>query len=105
MEQVARLLESGRAVSRNREFERHPGPRGGQLLRLFRVYSSLLAELERSVGQNGPEVRARQTPAGLRLSIRDAALGYMHDSLIPKALGAIFETRLAELGVAVESEG
>ena len=104
MEQVARLLESGRPLSRNREFENHPGPRGGQLVRLFRVYSSLLAELERSTGEKGPQVMARQTMAGLRLRIHDAAMGYVHESLIPKALTGLFRARLSELGVAVEGD-
>jgi len=102
LRRVAEMLRSPGAVTRNRnllEFENEAGQRAW---RCYRLFLSLMAELERAA--QSPEVRVsvQESEAGLQLVLVDPRVSYRRSCLVPPELVELFKDKLAALGLLGE---
>ncbi len=98
-EKVGAMLGGQLPASRNRQLASLGSGSGRRAHRLFRLYGSLLSELERAAGQPGTVVRALDRPGGLLVVVERPALAYRRRTLVPPPLAGFFRRRLAGLGL------
>lgn len=98
-DKVLALLEGGPTTSRNQGFDAFSSLEGRRIFRLYRLYRSLVKELEEAAGR--PEVRVWVQHQGeeLWLELEDPKVAYRRRSLVPGPLAAHFRRRLSELGL------
>jgi hypothetical protein len=99
LHQVNRLLETKPPVSRNRDFKIFDHGEGKRLFKLYRLYLSILRELEDAAYTPGMRVSSGRTPEGLELVLSNPGLAYSRHCLIPTEISHHFEKALKRLGV------
>ena len=99
LQRVAEMLRSPGAVARNRNLLEFESEAGQRAWRCYRLFLSLLAELERAA--QSPEVRvsAQETEGGLQLVLVDPRVSYRRSCLVPPELVELFLEKLTALGL------
>ncbi len=94
--EVLDLLSMPQAFSRNQNLARFSGDAGKRVWRLYRVYLSLLRDLERAVGEPETMVSARGNGKGngLRIEMANHKLHWRRINVVPQALVPLFRERL-----------
>lgn len=102
---VAKMLSLEKGYSRNRYFDEFSEGEGRQAMRLYRLCSSLLQELEEAAAR--PEVRVSTSlvPGGMQLVIEDPKVSYRRICLVPQPLVGHMERRLVLLGIKAPAGG
>ena len=100
-DQVLSLLMEDYPPSRNRDFDRFKSPQGQRVYRLYRIYLSLLAELEEAVDRPEVKVNIKREGEGYRLLIEDPKVAYRRNCLVPLSLAEPFFERLKALGLEI----
>ncbi|MCB2191549.1 MAG: hypothetical protein KQI62_08290 [Deltaproteobacteria bacterium] len=95
-EQVLALLKDPSPPSRNRNFSRFAGRRGGRVHRLYRLYHSLAQEAGRLAARPGASARLRRERGALWLELKDPELAYQRRCLLPPELSGYFSDRLTQ---------
>ena len=96
--QVADLLENHDQPSRNRNFQDFNSPRGQNVLRLYRLYLSLLLELEDAAARPEVLISASDEAGGLMLELKDPKVSYRRSCLVPKELAETFHQKIKGVG-------
>ena len=98
MARVSALLSKREANSRNRNFNAYASQEGQQVFRLYRLYLSLLSEIEQAAGRPEMVVKASSHTGGLMLELTDPKVAYCRRTLVPPELSALFKNTLKSLG-------
>lgn len=98
--EVLDLLSLPQAVSRNRNLARFSGDSGLRVWRIYRVYLSLLRDLEKAVFEPEIKVLATQNGEGLRIEMFNKRLRWRRINDIPQILIPFFRQRLDGLKLA-----
>jgi len=93
-------LEAQEQPSRNRQFHEFNSLEGQQVLRLYRLYLSLLTELEEAAERPEVLICAQKKAGGIMLVLKDPKVAYQRSCLVPKELAHTFTKRIKKLGLA-----
>ena len=96
---VKALLEQEEGFSRNKSFQEFSGSEGQRVIRLYRLYSSILKELETAAGRPDMEVSVRQEEGALWLTMTDHRVAYRRICSVPAELADHFRLHLSRLGL------
>lgn len=94
------MLETHDQPSRNRNFQDFNSPEGQRVLRLYRLYFSLLSDLEDAAGRPEVLISAFDEAGGIMLELKDPKVSYRRSCLVPKELAGTFHRKIQELGLS-----
>ena len=92
--EVLDLLRMPQAFSRNQNLARFSGDAGKRVWRLYRVYLSLLRDLEKAAAEPETTVMARGKDKGLRIEMTNQRLHWRRINVVPQTLVPFFRERL-----------
>ncbi len=93
-------MEAQEQPSRNRQFHEFNSREGQQVLRLYRLYLSLLTELEEAAERPEVLISAQRQSSGIMLVLKDPRVAYQRSCLVPKELAHTFTKRMKRLGLS-----
>ncbi len=98
MIKVSALLKKRNADSRNLNFNAYASPEGQKVYRLYRLYLSLLSEIEAAADRPEMTVKASIQKSGLMLELTDPKVAYYRRCMVPPELTPLFQNTLKNLG-------